>query len=86
MSSKFRVQFGVPQGSILGTLLVIILKFDTTDKKQENKGEPVFISWTAPSDPNLLIVNYKIKIQNDAGSQELESCFTAKQYQANDNR
>ena len=59
---------------------------DTTDKKQENKGEPVFISWTAPSDPNLLIVNYKIKIQNDAGSQELESCFTAKQYQANDNR
>ena len=59
---------------------------DPNNKKKENKGEPVFISWTPPQDPNLLIVNYNIRIIYDTNSPELHACETAKNFQATKNR
>ena len=56
------------------------------DKETENKGEPVYITWIPPEDPNLLIVNYNIKMITDANSQDLNTCETAKNFKTSNNR
>ena len=60
---------------------------NSKDKENENKGEPVFITWDPPLDPNLLIVNYNIKMITDANSQNiLNTCETAKSFKTSNNR
>ena len=56
------------------------------DKETENKGEPVYITWIPPEDPNLLIVNYNIKMITDANSQDLNTCETAKNFKTSNNK
>ena len=60
---------------------------DTVDKSMENTGEPVYITWDPPKDPNLLIVNYQIERLSDVdkGYKSL-SCVTAKEFNAANHR
>ena len=55
---------------------------DIEDDFQKKKGEPVFIAWDPPPDPNLLIVNYDILLEFDdqQDSSHME-CVSAKEFE-----
>ena len=59
---------------------------DGIEDKQGNKGEPVFITWSPPLDPNLLIVNYDIQWYSDPNDTPYTTCQTAKDFNATNNR
>ena len=60
---------------------------DVKDHLTEKKGEPVFITWDPPTDPNLLIVNYDIRLEFDSKDfPNMMYCISAKKFEEDKRR